>query len=185
MGREQGMPIAEILYSWWDGYASVVEGRYEHAYAQLAPSVKYWRDSGALHLVPYANLMMAQALSGMDRLTEAITLVDEAVQVIERTNHRPHEAEVHRVRGMLLSQGQHPNLVASEAALRKAIDVARSQQAKGWELRAATSLARIWQTQEEPHRTRDVLAPVYNWFTEGFDTRDLREAKALLDELRT
>jgi predicted ATPase len=96
---------------------------------------------------------------------------------------RDSEAEVHRVRGELLLARGPSGQSEAETSFRKAIDVARQQNAKSWELRAVTSLARVWQQQGRNEEARELLAPVYDWFTEGFDTRDLKEAKALLDEL--
>jgi hypothetical protein len=93
------------------------------------------------------------------------------------------EAELHRLKGELLLQQSSGNQPEAETCFQKALDVARSQQAKSWELRAATSLARLWQPQDKRQEAYDLLAPVYNWFTEGFDTADLKEAKALLDNL--
>ncbi len=93
------------------------------------------------------------------------------------------EAELHRMKGALLSRHAAPDSRKAEASFHRALEVARSQSAKFWELRAATSLARLWQSQGKPTEASDLLAPVYGWFTEGFDTADLKEAKALLDEL--
>jgi predicted ATPase len=100
-----------------------------------------------------------------------------------KTGVRDSEPEVHRVKGELLLAESPSDEGGAEASFRKALDVARGQSAKSWELRAATSLARLWQSQGRKEEAGDLLAPVYDWFTEGFDTRDLKEAKALLDEL--
>ena len=128
----------------------------------------------------------------------------EALAIVKKTEERWHEAELYRLKGELTleaggwrlktsSSSEHaPSLkppVSSgvvqevEEYFRKAIEIAQKQQAKSWELRAATSLARLWQQQGKTTEARDLLAPVYEWFTEGFDTRDLQEAKALLEEL--
>ena len=100
-----------------------------------------------------------------------------------KTGERMAEAWVHRVKGELLLAQSPPNQGEAEASFREAIDVSRRQSAKSLELRAATSLARLWQQQGRKEEARELLAPLYEWFTEGFDTRDLKEAKALLDEL--
>jgi predicted ATPase len=105
----------------------------------------------------------------------------EAISVIDRTQIRYYEAEMHRVRGELFLSMHDDG--AAEASLRKAINVAQNQCAKTWELRAAMSLACLWRDQGKVSEARELLAPVYGWFTEGFDTRDLKEAKALLDDL--
>jgi predicted ATPase len=110
-------------------------------------------------------------------------LLDEAVDIIDRTDHRMYEAEVHRVLGELHLQGLTPDLDAARTSFLKSLAVARAQDAKGWELRAATSLARLWESQGKRREAYELLAPVYNWFTEGLDTHDLKQAKALLEEL--
>ena len=101
---------------------------------------------------------------------------------METTKERWAEAEINRMRGTLL-QSMHEN-AAAEDSYRRALVVARQQQAKSWELRAAMSLARLWRDQGKPQQACELLAPVYGWFTEGFDTLDLKQTKALLDELR-
>ena len=92
------------------------------------------------------------------------------------------EAEVHRVAGEIALMSAEPDLAKAEAYFEKALSVARQQQAKSWELRAAMSMARLWRDQGKRQEAHDLLAPIYGWFTEGFDTRDLKEAKALLEE---
>ena len=95
-----------------------------------------------------------------------------------------HWAELARVRGDILLSQSDGKTDEAAASFEKAIEIARAQKAKGWELRAATSLARLWQSQNKTKEAHDLLAPVYEWFTEGFDTADLKEAKALLGELK-
>jgi predicted ATPase len=102
---------------------------------------------------------------------------------VETTKERWCEAEIYRIAGeiSLLSSG--PDATKAESYFERALEVAGAQQAKSWELRAAMSLARLWRDQGKPQQARELLAPVYGWFTEGFDTRDLKQAKALLQEL--
>ena len=107
--------------------------------------------------------------------------MDDALQIVERTGERWLQAELNRHKGQLLLRQGHPE--AAEELYRKALSIAREQEAKLWELRAAVSLARLRRDQGRRAEARDLLAPVYGWFTEGFDTPDLKEAKALLDEL--
>jgi predicted ATPase len=109
-------------------------------------------------------------------LTEALTLVDT-------TGERWYEPELHRLKGQLLLQQSSDNSTEVENCFHHALEIARNQQAKSFELRAATSLARLWQQQGKRQEAHDLLTPVYNWFTEGFDTADLQEAKAMLDAL--
>ena len=103
--------------------------------------------------------------------------------MIERTGQHWCKAEVHRLQGTLLLQQSPDNIPEAEACFHKATTIAQNQSAKSWELRATTSLARLWLSQEKKEDAYGLLAPVYNWFTEGFDTADVRNAKALLDEL--
>ena len=115
--------------------------------------------------------------------TQALALLTEALAIVERTQERWFEAELHRLRAEALLAGSPRDVAEAEASLRRALAVAREQGAKFWELRAAITLARLWRDQGKRREARDLLAPVYGWFTEGFDTLDLKEAKALLDEL--
>jgi predicted ATPase len=102
---------------------------------------------------------------------------------VDTTGERLFEAEVYRIKGELLLRQAVPDAPQAEACFQQALTVARRQQAKSWELRAAMSLTRLWQHQEKRAAAHQLLAPIYGWFTEGFDTADLQEAKALLDEL--
>ena len=102
---------------------------------------------------------------------------------VETTKERWFEAEIHRTAGEIALKSLEPDAAKAEGYFERALTIARSQQAKSWELRAAMSLARLWRDQGKVQQARELLAPVYGWFTEGFDTRDLKEAKALLDEL--
>jgi predicted ATPase len=110
-----------------------------------------------------------------------LTLLDDALRIVEKTGERWFAAELYRHKGQLLLGQGHTE--AAEELYRKALSIAEEQGAKLWELRAAASLARLRRDQGSPAEARDLLAPVYSWFTEGFDTADLKEAKALLDEL--
>jgi predicted ATPase len=126
---------------------------------------------------------LAEAYGEAGTAEEGLKLLDEAEAVMETGGERWYEAEQHRIKGELLLARSARNRAKAAAAFRHAIEVARGQEAKSLELRAATSLARLWQTQKKTAEARDLLAPVYGWFTEGFDTADLKDAKALLDEL--
>ena len=119
---------------------------------------------------------MEQPEAGLTVLTEALTLA-------ETTGERWYAPELYRLKGVLLLQQSSDNQADAETCFHHALDIARIHQAKSFELRAATSLARLWQQQGKRQEARDLLASVYNWFTEGFDTADLQDAKALLDAL--
>ena len=102
---------------------------------------------------------------------------------VEKTKESWYEAELNRTAGEIARNSKEPDATKAETYFERALTVARQQQAKSWELRAAMSLARLWRDQGKVQQARELLAPVYGWFTEGFDTRDLKEAKALLEEL--
>jgi predicted ATPase len=126
-------------------------------------------------------MTLAEVCGRAGQPEEGLKRLAEAAELVETTKERWAEAEIHRMRGTLLLS-MHEEALA-EDSYRRALAVARVQQAKSWELRAAMSMARLWRDQGERKEARDLLAPVYGWFTEGFDTLDLKEAKALLDEL--
>jgi hypothetical protein len=119
----------------------------------------------------------------LGQLDEAWRCIGEALSIIETAKERWFEAEVNRIAGEIALKSPEPDAAKPEAYFDRALAVARQQQAKSWELRAAMSMARLWRDQGKREEARELLAPVYGWFTEGFDTLDLREAKALLDEL--
>jgi predicted ATPase len=123
---------------------------------------------------------LAKAYEIVGQVEEALTLLDDTLQLVERTRQRWFAAELNRQKGQLLLGQGHAE--AAEELYRKALSIAREQEAKLWELRAAASLARLRRDQGRRAEARDLLAPVYGWFTEGFGTADLKEAKALLDE---
>jgi len=119
----------------------------------------------------------------VEQAEEGLTALDEALAVVESTGERYWEVELHRLKGtLLLARSAEPQAVA-EACFRQALELARRQHAKSLELRAALVLSRLWQQQGKRAAARELLAPVYGWFTEGFDTADLQEAKALLEQL--
>ena len=149
----------------------------------MEQGLKAWHATGAEVLRPYGLALLAEAHSQMGRYETGLTLLTEALAVTNHTEERRWEAELHRLKGELLLHLPSDNATEAEACFQQSLDIARNQQAKSWELRAATSLARLWQQQDKRQDAYDLLAPVYKWFTEGFDTADLKEAKALLDDL--
>ncbi len=126
---------------------------------------------------------LAKAYAVSARFDDAWCCMHEAETLIETTKERLWKAEVQRTAGELVLQSPNPDAAKAEAYFSDALEVSRTQQAKSWELRAAMSMARLWRDQGKHKEARKLLAPVYGWFTEGFDTRDLKEAKALLNEL--
>ena len=127
---------------------------------------------------------LARAHAELGQFEAARRCIVEAMTAVETTKETWCEAEIHRTAGEIALMSPEPDAAKAQAHFERAIAIARAQKAKSWELRAATSLARLWRDQGKRQQARDLLAPVYGWFTEGFDTPDLKEAKALLDELR-
>ena len=125
----------------------------------------------------------AAIAAGSGSRAYAWSCIGEAMTAVETTKERWHEAEVRRVAGEIALKSPEPDAAKAEAYFERALAVARKQQAKSWELRAAMSMARLWRDQGKPQQARELLGSVYGWFTEGFDTLDLKEAKTLLDEL--
>jgi predicted ATPase len=140
------------------------------------------RSTGAESLRPYHITLLASAHEIAGQVEEAATQLDDALQIVERTGERWFAAELNRLKGQLLLRQGHT--AAAERQYRKALTIAKEQEAKLWELRAAASLARLRRDQGRHAEARNLLAPVYGWFTEGFATPDLKDAKTLLDELR-
>jgi predicted ATPase len=122
-------------------------------------------------------------IAELGQLDDAWRCIDDAIETIERSKERWCEAEAHRIAGEIALKSLARDPEKAEACFDRALAVARQQRAKSWELRAAMSMARLWRDQGKQDAARELLAPVYGWFTEGFDTLDLKEAKALLDEL--
>ena len=133
--------------------------------------------------MPFFLSFLARTYVDLGKFDDAWRFIGEAMTAMETTNERWCEAEVNRIAGEIALMSPEPDAAKAEAYFDRALAVARQQQAKSWELRAAMSLARLWRDQGKVQQARELLAPVYGWFTEGFDTLDLKEAKALLDEL--
>jgi len=147
----------------------------------LRSGLAAYRATGSELLMPHHTALLARACEMAGQIEEALTVLDEALQIAGRTGERWLDAELHRHKGELLLRQGHPE--AAEELYRKALSIAREQEAELWELRAAVSLAPLRRDQDRPAEARDLLVTVYRWFTEGFDIKDLKDAKALLDEL--
>ena len=141
------------------------------------------RSTGATLYEPWHLWHLAIAYAELGQPDDARSCIDDAIDKVERSKEKWCEAEVHRIAGKIALKSLAPDTEKAEKYFDRALAVARQQQAKSWELRAAMSMARLWRDQGKPQQAHDLLAPVYGWFTEGFDTCDLKEAKALLDEL--
>jgi predicted ATPase len=149
----------------------------------LREAIAAYRSTGAEILVPFLLAMLAEAYQHTEQSKDGLLTLNDAFAVLERTGQRVWEAELQRLKGELFLGHGRGKIAQAEACFRRAARIARDKQVRSWELRAATSLARLWAEQGHRAEARDLLAPVYGWFTEGFDTADLRDAKALLDEL--
>jgi predicted ATPase len=132
---------------------------------------------------PWLLGLIVEAYGQHGQVEEGLRALADALTLVNTTEERWNEAELHRLQGELFLQHPLPDTQQAEACFQQALTVARHQQAKSWELRAAISLSRLWQHQGKRTQAHELLAPVYGWFTEGFDTADLQEAKVLLEEL--
>ena len=142
-----------------------------------------YRATGSVSGMSGHLAQLAEAYGQVGQVDEGMPLLAEALAMVDTTGERASEAELHRLHGELLLRQAVPEAQAAEACFQRALDVARRQQAKWWELRAAMSLARLWQQQGKRAEARELLAPIYSWFSEGFDTADLQEATAFLEIL--
>ena len=142
-----------------------------------------WRSTGATAWVPWHRAYLAKAHAELGQFDDAWRCIAEAIRAVETTDERLWEAEINRVAGGIALMSPEQDAAKAEAYFTRALNVARQQKAKSWELRAAMSMARLWRDQGKRDEARELLAPVYGWFTEGFDTLDLKEAKTLLEEL--
>jgi predicted ATPase len=164
------------------GWALAAQGRHEEGMAQMRQGLASRRQRGAGATLAEYSARLGEAYGRIGQAEEGLCLLAEALALVDKGDFW-YEAEVHRIKGELLLRQAVPNAPQAEACFQQALAVARRQQAKSWELRAAMSLIRLWQQQGKRAEARQLLAPIYSWFTEGFDTFDLQEAKALLDEL--
>jgi predicted ATPase len=177
---EHGFPFHRAVGTVFRGWTLAGSGQTAEGIALLRAGIAAFRASGAVTEAPFFLTLLAD-VEGMAKRDQGLGHLAEAERLVAETEERWAEAELHRVRGELLRTGNDP--AAAEHCFCQAMDVARQQSAKFWELRAAISLARLWRDQAKRDAARDLLAPTYGWFTEGFDTPVLKEARALLDEL--
>jgi len=195
---ERGFTLVAAEGTMLQGWALVEQGQ-EEGLVQIRQGLVTWRATGAEMSLLYFLILLAEAYGKAGQAEEGLSTLSEAVTLVNRTGERFYEAELYRLKGELTLQQfkvpgskfqvensqsafRNPQLEA-EACFHKAIEIARQQQAKSLELRATTSLARLWQEQGNKEEAHQMLSEVYGWFTEGFDTKDLQEAKTLLEEL--
>jgi predicted ATPase len=180
--REHVMPQWLAIGTFTLGWARWHSGDRE-AGEEMRNGMALFREQGIRFPLPLCAVLLAEIEDELGRIGHAVPILDDALADAERTGQHHFDAELHRQRGALLLRKTPNDVTTAEAAFMRAIEVARSQQTRTFELRAATSMARLWRDEGKSQQARELLAPVYEWFTEGFDTRDLKEAKALLEEL--
>jgi predicted ATPase len=180
---ERQSPQWQAMSALLQGWVLVQQGQAQEGSEQLTQGLTDWRASGAEIARPYWLMRIAEAHGMLGAPAAGLTVLTEALALVDKTGERLYESELYRLKGVLLLQQSSDNQAEAESCFHHALNITRNQQAKSFELRAATSLARLWQQQGKRQEAHDLLAPVYNWFTEGFDTLDLMDAKALLDEL--
>ena len=202
---EQGIPFFLANGTIGRGWALAEHGQVEEGIAQIRQGMTAWREMGAESSWSQWLTLLAEAYRKGGQTEEGLAALTEALAAVSKLGEHHYEAELYRLYGELsLRMGETESgrngeqegsfsfadspfrrfpVSSSEEAFLKAIEIARKQQAKSWELRASTSLARLWQSQGKHHEARNILSEIYSWFTEGFDTKDLQEAKALIEEL--
>jgi predicted ATPase len=166
------------------GCVMAVSGRASDAVQMITSGATAWRSIGSTIALPMWLTYLARAYAELSQFDDAWRYIHEVTTATETTKETWYEAESQRTAGELALMSPEPDAAKAEAYFERALTVARQQQAKSWELRAAMSMARLWRDQGKRQQAHDLLAPVYGWFTEGFDTLDLKEAKALLEQLR-
>ena len=174
----------------WKTVALSIEARHlaltgdpTNALPMLIAARNAYASTGANFLAPLDLSVLARTHAALGNFDDARRCINEAMNTMGRNKEKWFEVEVNRIAGETELKFPDPDPAKAEAYFDRALAVARQQQAKSWELRAAMSMARLWRDQGKPQQAHELLAPVYGWFTEGFDTLDLKEAKALLDAL--
>jgi len=198
LSMEQGFPLFSAFGAFFQGWALAEQGQVKAGIAQARQGVMTLRTGEAGVGQSYHLALLAEMSGRVGRTEEGLATLAEALSLVDKNGEHSYEAEIYRLKGQLLLNAEHrmPNAelvhysslsvrrsVEAEECFQKAIDIARRQQAKSLELRAVMSLGRLWQQQGKRDEARQMLAEIYGWFTEGFDTADLQEAKALLEEL--
>jgi predicted ATPase len=183
LAEEKHAPFFAALGTMQRGVVLAVTGDTEAAVPMIDAGISQYRSTNSTWLTPWYLTRLAEAKAKLGHCDDAWQRIFEAFEEMEKGGEVQHQAEINRVAGEIALLSPEIDVAKAERYFEKALAVARQQQAKSWELRAAMSLARLWRDQGKPQQARELLAPVYGWFTEGFDTLDLKEAKALLEEL--
>ena len=179
--------IGSVFWGGWGtvqrGCVLALTGKVTEAVENIASGIAEMRSTGTRLWMPLFLSHLAKAKAEIGQFDDASTIIDEATAAVKTTKESWYEGEINRVAGEIALLGKEPDVAKAEACFATALEIARKQKAKSWELRAAMSMARLLCAQGRRGPARDILAPVYGWFTQGFDTLDLRQAKILLDEL--
>jgi predicted ATPase len=183
LANEKGALFWKAQGQFVQGCLLAISGQAEDAIHMINAGTTAWGSIGSTFWMPFHLSHVARAYAALGQFDSAWSCIGDAMTAAENTKERWYEAEIYRVAGELARLSPSPDLVQAEEYFERALAIARAQQARSWELRAAMSLARMWCEEDKPHEARDCLAPVHAWFTEGFDTADLRQATALLDTL--
>jgi tetratricopeptide (TPR) repeat protein len=183
LANEKGAAFWKAGLIPFQGCVLAITGKSSDAVEMIEGGLVAFRTMGSKAFIPFFLSHLARAQSELGQLEEAWRSIREAIRTVDTTKERWFEAEVLRIAGELALKSPETNAAKAVSYFERALAVARAQQARSWELRAAMSLARLWRGQGRRADAHDLLAPVYGWFIEGFDTLDLKEAKALLDEL--
>ena len=184
LAEEKGAPFRKAEGVLRRGYILTLTGA-ANAVEIVTAGIDLWRSAGSTIFTPEHEFMLAIAHVNSGQFDHAWRCIDKAMTVMQATKERWCEAEAHRVAGEIALKSPQRDEAKAQAHFERSLAIARAQHAKSWELRTATSLARLLRDQGKRQTARDLLAPIYDWFTEGFDTGDLRKAKAFLRELRS
>jgi len=182
LADETGASTWKTIGMIFRGATRALAGDAPDAAQQITSSLQSNLSTGASVSIPYFLSVLAKVNADLGELDKAWRCIDEAMAAVEATGERWGEADIHRTAGEIALMSWKPDATKAQAHFERALEVARAQKARSWELRAAMGLARLRRDQGKRAEAHDLLAPVYGWFTEGFETRDLREAKALLEE---
>jgi class 3 adenylate cyclase/predicted ATPase len=183
LAEEKNSGFWKLVAAMYQGWLCALTGKPSDAVQLITSGIIQYRAAGASLLTPASLSLLATAYVDLGNASEGLRCIEEAKAVVEKTKETWFESDVHRIAGEAILKSSQPDAAKAGACFDRALSIARAQHAKSWELRAAMSWARLLRDQGKPKEARELLAPVYGWFTEGFDTVDLKEAKALLDEL--
>jgi class 3 adenylate cyclase/predicted ATPase len=183
LADEKGTPFWRTLGRSAQGCVLALGGESWNAIASIASSIAAYRSTGSSHWIPLCLSSLAWTYAQIDHFDDARRCIHEAMAAVETTGERWNEADIHRIAGEIELLSPERDTAKAQGYFERALEIARAQQTHSWELRAATSLVRLWRDQGRRAPARDLLAPIYGWFTEGFGTADVKDAKALLEEL--